>query len=130
MADHPLDVLVADDEDTIRELMTFILQDHGCKVTLAVNGRDATEKAEDGRFDLVFLDIMMPELNGVEAFKVIHDRRPELPVVMVSGFGRQVEALKDEALELGALKFISKPFSIADIHETLDEVQARNGGTA
>lgn len=123
MPNPPLRVLVADDEDAIRELMGFILADQDCDVATAVNGRDAVRKVEADDFDLVFMDIMMPELNGVEAFLRIRKLRPSIQVVMVSGFGREVETLKEEALLNGALKFIPKPFSIAEIRGVVAQVR-------
>ena len=124
MTTPPLRVLVVDDEDAIRELMGFVLRDFDCDVETAVNGREAVEKvtADEG-IDLVFMDIMMPEMNGVEAFRHMRRLRPGLKVVMVSGFGREVETLKDEALANGALRFIPKPFSIADIRDVVTEVR-------
>ena len=125
MAASSLRVLVADDEDAIRELMGFILEDQDCDVATAANGAEAVQKVEDAPFDLVFMDIMMPVMNGVEAFLKIRELRPDTPVVMVSGFGREVESLKEEALVNGALKFIPKPFSIGDIRDVVAEVRGR-----
>ncbi len=119
-----LRVLVADDEETIRELMRFILHDQQCVVTMATNGREATQKLDEQPFDLVFMDIMMPVQNGVEAFRTIHARHPDVPVVMVSGFGKEAQILRDQALKNGAYKFIPKPFSIADIRRVVDEVRS------
>lgn len=130
MSRAPLRVLVADDEETIRELMRFILNDQQCDVTMATNGRDAVLQIEEREFDLVFMDIMMPVQNGVDAFREIHARRPALPVVMVSGFGKEAQNLREDALRNGAYKFIPKPFSIADIRKVVDEVRTAKGASA
>ena len=125
MTPPSLRVLVVDDEDAIRELMGFVLQDLDCDVVTAVNGRAALDRVtEDGAIDLVFMDIMMPEMNGVEAFRRMREVRPDLKVVMVSGFGREVESLKDEALANGAVRFIPKPFSISDIRDVVALVRS------
>jgi two-component system response regulator PilR (NtrC family) len=130
MSRAQLRVLVADDEETIRELMRFILNDQQCDVTMATNGREAARQVDEHPFDLVFMDIMMPVLNGVDAFREIHQRHPELPVVMVSGFGKEAQNLREDALRNGAYKFIPKPFSIADIRRVVDEVRTAKSPSA
>lgn len=122
-----LRVLVADDEETIRDLIRLILQDKGCDVTVVDGGRAAVDRVREQIFDLVFLDFMMPEVNGLEACRELQRMSPATPIVMISGFARQVEQLKkEEALELGALKLIPKPFTVEDIQHTVDEIAARS----
>ncbi|MDA1194150.1 MAG: sigma-54 dependent transcriptional regulator, partial [Planctomycetota bacterium] len=101
-------ILVVDDEEAIRESLDLVLRFEHHEVVLAKDGREglATVAADPG-LQLVFLDIKMPGRDGLEVLADLHERRPELPVVMISGHGTIETAL--EATRRGAFDFIEKP---------------------
>ncbi|MFF2908577.1 chemotaxis response regulator protein-glutamate methylesterase [Paenibacillus sp. NPDC057934] len=106
----PYKVLVVDDSAFMRKIISDLIEnDADFQVTAtAANGREAIEKVNDLRPDLVTMDVEMPEMNGLEALKIIMAERP-LPVIMLSGINE--EGMKETilALEWGAFDFIRKP---------------------
>jgi two-component system nitrogen regulation response regulator NtrX len=103
-------ILIVDDEPAIRTALRGVLEDEGYRVTAVPGGPDALAAlAEDGH-DLVFLDIWMPGLDGLETLTEIKRLRPDVMVVMISGHGTIETALK--AARLGAYDFVEKPLSL------------------
>ena len=89
-------VLVVDDEEDVRVFVRKVLEHHGFTVALAVDGRDGVQvfTADGAEFDLVLLDLTMPHLSGADAFRLLRSHRPEVHVVLTSGFAEE-EALID-----------------------------------
>ncbi len=110
-------VLVVDDAAFMRMMIRDILAKEGYVIHEAVNGRDAVDKYEEIRPDLVTLDITMPEMNGLDALKLIREKHPAARVLMVSAMGQQKMIV--EALEAGALDFLVKPFQPTKVLETV-----------
>lgn len=110
-------VLVVDDAAFMRMMIRDILAREGYVIHEAVNGRDAVEKYAEVRPDLVTMDITMPELSGLEALRVIRESDPTARVLMVSAMGQQKMIV--EALELGAMDFLVKPFQPTKVLETV-----------
>lgn len=110
-------VLVVDDAAFMRMMIRDILSKEGYCVLEAVNGRDAVEKYEEMRPDVVTMDITMPELDGVTALKRIREADPSARVLMVSAMSRH-EVIA-EALDAGALAYIQKPFQPAKMLDVL-----------
>jgi two-component system response regulator (stage 0 sporulation protein F) len=81
----PVRVLVVDDEQDIGELIAEILKNCGCQVTPVVNGTEALQLMNNQHFDLVFLDLVMPDLDGSELFKRIRERDNDIPVAIITG---------------------------------------------
>ncbi|MBW7938191.1 MAG: sigma-54-dependent Fis family transcriptional regulator [Candidatus Omnitrophica bacterium] len=106
-------VLLADDEENVRFAMRETLEPMGCICTEAGSGREAVEKFESNRFDLVLLDYRMPEMDGIEVLKEIHAINPEVPVLFVTAYGSKELAL--EALRTGAYDYFTKPFDIEEM---------------
>ena len=106
---HPRpQILIVDDQNGIRRIMTAIIQDDGFQVVDVEDGYRAIDIVKNARFDLVFLDIKMPGINGVQTFREIKKLRPETLVVMMTGF--DVAELIDAAFEEGAIGVVHKPF--------------------
>ena len=106
-------ILIVDDEPSIRESLTGILQDEGFSPLSAESGDAAIEKISEEKPDLILLDIWMPGMNGMETLARIRDIYPEQLVVMMSGHGTIETAVK--ATKLGAYDFIEKPLSIEKV---------------
>lgn len=103
-------VLVAEDEDAIRDLIKLILEDAGFEVWTAGSGEEAEARFEErgGAFDLVLSDVVMPGMNGAELRRRLKERRPDLAVLLMSGFGE--EALAPHGVLQQSVDFLQKPF--------------------
>jgi CheY-like chemotaxis protein len=116
-------ILVVDDEQEIRQLFVDILVPRGYEVIAAASGPEAIACAGQQGFDVIFLDIKMPGMNGVETFEALKRISPRAQYVMITGYaGSQ---LVDQSLAGGALLCLSKPFGVTDI---LDLVRSLEQG--
>ena len=106
MSTQPL-VLVADDEPRITKLVSLALREEGFRVVTAEGGEDALRKAEEYRPDVVVLDIVMPDLDGIEVMRELRERRP-VPVILLTAKGSTAD--KAKGLDLGADDYVAKPF--------------------
>ena len=108
-------ILVADDNENIRDALTYLLEDEGYQLWLAKDGAEAIEKVREFRPDILFLDIMMPEINGYDVCRTIKGD-PVLKntyVVMLTAKGQVAE--QEHGKEVGADEYIVKPFSPMEI---------------
>ncbi|NOY39481.1 MAG: sigma-54-dependent Fis family transcriptional regulator [Nitrospirae bacterium] len=103
-------VLIVDDEAGIRESLREIFEDEGYEVFTAEAGEEALQLIDSTPVDLVFLDIWLPDRDGMEVLEDIKTRRESLPVVMISGHGTVEIAVK--ATKIGAYDFLEKPLSL------------------
>ena len=105
-----LNILVVDDEKTIRDLVAFRLEYHGHEVTTAENGKDALTQLEGTVPDLVVLDVMMPDMTGLEVCAEIRkdERLAETKVILLTAKGRKQD--EEEGMAAGADAYMSKPF--------------------
>jgi two-component system chemotaxis response regulator CheY len=110
-------ILVVDDAAFMRMMIRDILSKEGYLIQEAVNGRDAVDKYQELRPDLVTLDITMPEMNGLDALRAIKAIDKDARVLMVSAMGQQKMIV--EALESGAMDFLVKPFQPTKVLETV-----------
>jgi signal transduction histidine kinase/ABC-type amino acid transport substrate-binding protein/ActR/RegA family two-component response regulator len=114
-----LRVLLVDDEAILRESTTEALRTLGVKVTLAADGQEAVDlvAGNSGAFDLVFMDLTMPRMDGRRAFQEIQKICPGLPVVLTSGYNEQ-ESIQD-FIGRGLAGFLQKPYTLNALRETL-----------
>jgi two-component system nitrogen regulation response regulator NtrX len=103
-------ILVIDDEQSVRDTLGNILEDEGYEVLLAASGEEGIDLAVESEPDVVFLDIWLPGIDGIEALRVLGERGVTAPVVMISGHGTIETAVR--ATKLGAYDFIEKPVSL------------------
>ncbi len=116
-------VLVCDDAVFMRTMVSDILSQAGFTVVgEAENGKQAVQKYQQLKPDLVTMDIIMPEMGGIEAVKQITQRDPAARILMCSGMGQQ--ALVQEALQAGARAFVVKPFQPSRVLEAVQRVLA------
>ena len=113
MADTKLEILVVDDHRSMRQTLSGIIQEQGHRVTQAEDGYQAMNEVKKTSFDLVFMDIVMPGINGVQVLREIKKIDPEVVVVMMTGFS--VEHLVDDAVAEGAISVMYKPFKPAQV---------------
>ena len=110
-------ILVVDDERSIRNTLKEILEYEGHEIALAENGLVAIEMVKAKPYDLIFCDIKMPEMDGIEVLDKIQEINSEIPVVMISGHGNIDTAV--ESIKKGAYDFIEKPLDLNRILITL-----------
>lgn len=103
-------ILVIDDEEGIRDSLRGILEDEGYEVITSESAEEGLRMIDEHSPDLVLLDIWLSGMDGIEALKRIRDRRPSVPVIMISGHGTIELAVK--AAKLGAYDFLEKPLSL------------------
>ncbi len=122
-------VLVVDDEEDIRALISEILSDEGYGVTVAANAEEARSARGGEKFDLVLLDIWMPDTDGITLLREWSDAGDlTCPVVVMSGHGTVDTAV--EATRLGAFDFVEKPLSLAKLLRTVEGALESSGATA
>ncbi len=108
-------ILIADDNENIREALTYLLEDEGYQLWLAKDGAETIEKVKEFHPDILFLDIMMPEINGYDVCQVIKSD-PVLKntyVIMLTAKGQVAE--QERGKEVGADEYVVKPFSPMEI---------------
>ena len=106
-------ILVADDEQSMREFLEIMLKKEGYKVSLASHGEEVVKLIDNDLFDLVLLDIRMPKLDGISALKRIKGIAPETIVIMITAYASADTAIK--AMKEGAYDYITKPFKVEEI---------------
>jgi DNA-binding response OmpR family regulator len=124
LSTQPL-VLVADDEPRITKLVSIALQAEGFRVVTADGGEDALRKAEEVRPDVVLLDLVMPDLDGIEVMQQLRDLRP-VPVILLTAKGATAD--KAKGLDLGADDYIVKPFHPDELAARVRAVLRRSSG--
>lgn len=117
----PLNVLVVDDEPSIREVVAAFLRSDGHNVAIAANGREGFEQFQDHSFDVVITDRAMPEMNGEELAGMIKHARPEVPVVLLTGFGALANDASEETSPVDVV--LSKPVTLAALVETIESLR-------
>ena len=106
-------ILIVDDDAQLRQSFEKLLTAEGHTVQTAGSGEAALKALQAGIPDLVIMDVRMPGMSGLEAFKAMHEMEPKLPVIIMTAFGTTETAI--EATKLGAFEYVLKPFEIPDI---------------
>lgn len=112
-------VLVVDDEEPIRDIVSRVLGAEGFTCFVAADGREALEKTATQAFDVVLLDIMMPDMSGMEVLHHLTTANPDACVVMTTAVDDVQTAV--EALNLGAVDYVTKPFNLDDLGKRVEE---------
>lgn len=113
-------ILIVDDEDDLRELLSQVLHTQGYEVQSAINGEEAIALLTHQSFDLALLDIQMPKINGIQVLRHIRENSPSTKAIMLTGYADLKNAM--EASEFGAQDFISKPYKLDDVLSTIRRV--------
>jgi len=118
-------VLVVDDELNIRETLKDVLEDEGYEVIVADNGKDALEIIDHHFFDVMLLDLWLPEIGGMDVLKSVKDRFPGLQTIIISGHGTIDTAVR--ATKMGAFDFVEKPLSLERVVNLVDHAVRISG---
>jgi two-component system response regulator AtoC len=116
-------VLVVDDEENLRNMLTMIIRKEGYDVDTSVNGKEALTKIREDNYDFVLCDIKMPKLDGLGLLKELNSNNGNDTIIMMSAYGAIDTAI--EAMKLGAYDYISKPFKTDEIILTLKKAEER-----
>ncbi|MBR5712460.1 MAG: response regulator transcription factor [Lachnospiraceae bacterium] len=120
-------VLVVDDEKLIAKGIKFSLESEGMIVDCAYDGEEAVEKAQNGSFDLILLDVMLPKLSGYEVCRKIRETS-QVPIIMLTAKGDDSDKIL--GLEFGADDYITKPFNILEVKARMKAIFRRSEQSA
>lgn len=120
-------ILIVDDSKNIRITIQHLLENENHEFDIAMNGEEALDKILTNEFDLVFLDIRMPTMDGMEVLREIRKKGNKTPVVILSAYGTVDNAV--EAMKLGVVDFMTKPFTPTEIRELLQSFEKREALT-
>lgn len=113
-------ILVVDDEEALRSVLSGELVTSGYEVSTASDGDEAISVIQNKKFDLVLLDIKMPKVDGFEVLKFVKKHFPTMKVIMLTGFADLKNAI--ESKKNGAEDFVSKPYDLVDLLTTIERV--------
>ncbi|MBI5115420.1 sigma-54-dependent Fis family transcriptional regulator [Candidatus Poribacteria bacterium] len=112
-------ILIVDDDSQLRQSFDRLLTEEGYEVRTAATGEAGIEAIREKTPDLVIMDVRMPGISGLEAFRAMRELDPKLPVVIMTAFGTTDTAI--EATKLGAFDYVLKPFEIPDILSVIEQ---------
>lgn len=121
-------ILVVDDEEIVLESCQAVLEEAGFDAELVTSADKALEALKHEDFSLLLIDVKMPEHDGMHLMKELKERRPEKPVIVMSGY--YTADTINEAIRMGAATFIAKPFEPEELIHTIHQViekEERNG---
>jgi CheY-like chemotaxis protein len=113
-------VLAVDDEKPVLDVLADLLRALGQEVDTALGGAEGLKRFEQGEYQVVFTDLSMPGVNGWDLTLAVKSRRPDIAVVVVTGWGLQLE--EETAIAHGVDLLVAKPFSIEDLEQALQRV--------
>jgi DNA-binding NtrC family response regulator len=115
-------IVVVDDEPSFRNILSSILQNEGYSVETASDGDEVIPLVGKKKIDLMLLDIQMKRVGGFEVLEYVKKNKPEIKVIMLTGFSELANAVKSKSM--GAEAFISKPYDLIDLLDTIKSVLA------
>lgn len=113
MNDSPLNILLVEDEENLHETLRLNLEMEGYEVTSAYDGKEALKQVENAYFDLIIMDIMLPEVDGISVTETIRINNNEVPVLMLSA--RNSSSDRVLGLKKGADDYLTKPFNLEEL---------------
>ena len=113
-------ILIVEDDQDLRESLSTALRDEGYAVISAQDGDEAIKRVQEHKVNVIFMDICLPDMNGVETYKAIKKIQPTAKTVMMTGFF--VQDLVNEAVSAGAYDILYKPFTMDDILKVIKKI--------
>jgi DNA-binding NtrC family response regulator len=117
-------ILIVDDDEGVRQVLGQSLQETGYAVTSVDSGERAVAAVRESPFDLVILDMVLPRVDGLEVLREITAVRPEIPVVMITGYASVETAIK--AMKMGAVDYVVKPFRMEEVDLVIGKALERS----
>ena len=121
MGEKKTKILICDDSSLIRKQLKDLLIKMDCEVIEAVNGKEVVDIFKEVQPDVVFMDIVMPEADGLEALKNIKIYNQDAKVIMLSSIGTSAKLV--QALKSGAMDFIQKPYTTEQISKVITDIR-------
>src|SRR5438034_8138421 len=116
-------ILIADDDEVSCQLFAETLESDGFQVDPVTSGDEAIARLRAANHDLVIIDVRMPGISGLEVTRIVHEKYPALPIIVMTAFGSIETAV--EAIHEGAFDFISKPMNLAELKSILSRALAQ-----
>lgn len=116
-------VLIIDDEEEFINTLGERMSNRGMKVTATTSAREGIDEIDGTNFDVVVLDLQMPELDGLQTLKILKEKKPELQVILLTGHATVEKGI--EAMKLGAMDLIEKPADISLLTDKIHKAQAK-----
>lgn len=113
-------ILIVDDQKGVRRLLEELFKKDGWEVQLAADGKEAIQRADEFLPDIILMDMKMPNMNGLEASRIILNNISDLDIIMMTAYG-EMDVVK-EALDAGVKKCITKPFDIINLRDTVNQM--------
>jgi two-component system response regulator (stage 0 sporulation protein F) len=115
-------ILIVDDQKGVRRLLEELFKKDGWEVQLAADGKEAIQRADEFLPDIILMDMKMPNMNGLEASRIILNNISDLDIIMMTAYG-EMDVVK-EALDAGVKRCITKPFDIINLRDTVNQMAA------
>jgi len=112
-------ILVVDDDESVRKVLSLILEEEGYVVDTAENGKEAIEKSESKCYNLALIDIRLPDMKGTKLLTAMKETTPKMAKIIITGYPTLKNAI--ETVNKGADAYILKPFNMDNILETIKE---------
>jgi len=119
-------ILVTDDDPNTRETFKDVLEAKGYKVSTATTGEEAIEQSRERPSDILFMDMKLSALNGLETYLAIKEINPRVIAVIITGYYEETKDLVDKALKKGAYTFLQKPLDMDKVLGLIEEISRKN----
>jgi DNA-binding NtrC family response regulator len=116
-------VLLVDDEQEFVETLAERMKTRGMDVAISTSPSEALEKVENQSYDAIVVDLMMPEMDGLQMLSNLKEKNPDLQVILLTGYGSVQKGV--EAMKLGAMDFLEKPIDIKVLSEKIKKAKAQ-----
>ena len=116
-------ILVVDDDPSACESLMDVLREKGYRIATASGGEDALKVVEANNFDVIFIDVRMPVMNGLEVYKAMKKVKPSVKAVMMTGYYSEVDDLVEEAIRSSAYTCLHKPIDIEKLLKVIEAVK-------
>ncbi len=116
-------ILIVDDDENLCANMQDVLSDKGYRVNVAYDGNTAIEKAKKDNFDVMLIDMKLPALNGMETYLAIRDFRPNVVVIIITGYPQKMAKLAQQALQKNAYACLEKPIDMGELVSLLEQIK-------
>nr|WP_320192405.1 response regulator [uncultured Desulfobacter sp.] len=116
-------VLIIDDEQEFTQALAERMTNRGMDVSTSGSAIEGLKSVEDKSFDVVVLDLQMPEMDGIETLKILKKKKPELQVILLTGHATVEKGI--EAMKLGAMDLLEKPADLSTLTEKIKKAQAK-----
>ena len=118
----PLNILVIDDEEVICNACHLILSERGHTVERKMDGASGLKALQSNSYDIILLDMMLPDMEGMEILETIKQKTPQAGVTIITGYSTVANALK--SMKLGAADYLPKPFSEDELLASIEKVSS------